>query len=734
MRRRAVGLLVVGLALAGLLAFVGASHAASPDVVAAEPREGDRGHYEGYERTVQPGGEVANRSLEHTSTWTLDGMPMPDGSRGTFPTLVHRHPLPDVDEGSQAAMPSQDGLPRPFDALAVQANREGPSVASSVVRVDVRHHELPGRPTAFSVVNVDQHEEGRFWRVFRLHGFAGGWCAQAPTGSFVGLSPASAREAVEGCLHEVPWGDAETVTLDTGFEEHPEAGLTWVLEAEVTYRAPGGPAEANLLVRTSPAASLPLELRIERVETGPEGPVEHVRHAELTGYERGDEPLPDREAPEPTAVETTRWTREGPQTSWDAGLSFGEARERAREDPRAQGYRDENPEARLNYAQYLLRHADERSTSPQTAANLGHCENERAPQLPSRHGPREVGWYLFYSGESEDMVATVDRVDDRQAPETPVDQPARTGVSRFASSGLGPGLDLPREGPAPRGLLDHLDAVDALQVEGDPYLAVFAPGEEGTTSDPAGEPLMGSVGRFRCAMDPATQTYSATHAGIVFVKGEAAGVYTLRIESLGDGVLAPQDLEDPPAAEVQGDDGLAGTGLSGLAVAATGAVGLVGARALGSLYSRIRNRELLDHEVRSAVHEHVHETPGVRLSELADAIDRHRSTVNYHLERLEEAGFVTSQVTDSGRIVFPADHPLVDAAEALARSRARELVGLVREDPGRHVTSYADELGVSKSYVSRLTGELADAELVDRRREGRTLRLEPGPRAEDLDA
>lgn len=734
--RRWVALAGLGLACLALLAGLGlVAGSQTPDeTVVAEPQLGDRGHYTGFERTVSPDG-VENRTLNHTQVWTLERVWQPDGSHARLATLAYRYPAPDTGgDASNATDPAPLATPRPLaDALA------GPTEGNARVSVDLldrafHHTSLPGPAQAFSIGVLDQHTEDRFWRVFRMTGVSEGWCATAPTGPLVGTTPTEADPAVERCLREVPWGTTEHLEVDTGWQTHPDHGRTWHVDAAITYRTPDGvTANASIELVTSPHLSMPVEQRTAWTEVTHDGAERHVRAVELTGWAQGDGPLPDADPlPMGPRVPIVPWTEDGPREDWDPGLTFAEARDAIAATDTAKRFHAAHPEATLNMAIHLDRHADDRSTPATSAANLGKCESPAAEHLRplAGTGPEEAGWALFYSGDTEDLYGLADRVQDPEAVGLLDDQPPEQAqASRFDSPGLVPGLELPTTGPAMHALREHLDMADRLGAQGDPYVAVLPPSGQGTVDAPDEMPLDGAVGRLRCTLDPATNTYSSQHTGVVFRQGEAAGVYTLEIEAVGEDGLGLTGLSPPPGSDADGGGLADGMAIGGLALAATGALGWAATRVLPSLYTRLTRRELLEHPVREAVYDGVDASPGVSLSELADGIDRHRSTVEYHVRRLDEAGLIEKVVTTSGAVCFPAEHPLADHADVLAKGQAREMIAAVRQTPGGTLTSYADRLDVSKGYVSRLAKDLEAAGLIERHREGRRLLIEPGPRA-----
>lgn len=727
MWRRTACLLLATLGLTCALA--GGVQADGPDVVAAEPLDGDRGAYEGYEAVYTSTGEVLdNRSLDHQRTWTTTRFPLPSGEAVPLATLQHRYPAPEPASSSSATADDRTpSVPSMLEGLRAASEEEGPAASRDVIESDVHHERVPSTPDAFSAATLTQHHEDRFWRIFRLHAIAEGWCAQDPTGAFAGLPAEALADQAEVCMGQAPWGEVREAEVSTAQDPHPEWGHTWRIHAAITYRtAADEPGRADVHVRFAPHLSMALEQTVIRQEPSPEGPSLTVRHAEMVGFERGEGSLASAEIPEQEDIEHVLWTSEGPEDDWDPELSYEQAREAVNRDPRVEAYREDNANARVSYLQFT-RLREEASASEGTLP--GNCD-PIGPSAPGADGSLpEAAWTFQLSGEREDQMAHAERRAVGALDGDRLQRPARVETSRFASPDLAPGLDLPREGPSPSQMFE-IATSPVRDESGHPFVAVLPPGDEGSTSVGEDEPLIGAAGRVHCTVDP-LDTYSYENEGVAVRKGRLAGVFTLRVEAVQDQGTGIAELSSPPASG-DGDEGLPTGGLTGLALAATGVAGWAGTRMLGSLYSRIRDRDLLDHEVRAAVHDAICASPGTCLPEIAEGVDRHRSTVAYHLDRLEEGRLIETRVTSSGRIAFPVDHPLVDAAETLARARARELVSLVRNEPGRALSRYAETLDVSKSYVSRLARDLASEGLLERRREGRCLLLAPGPRARAL--
>lgn len=183
-----------------------------------------------------------------------------------------------------------------------------------------------------------------------------------------------------------------------------------------------------------------------------------------------------------------------------------------------------------------------------------------------------------------------------------------------------------------------------------------------------------------------------------------------------DGFLAPL----PPAAE-----------------AAVTSVAVGGALALAAfaLYSRLGRGELLDHKRRDEVFQLVRNEPGISLSDVAAKTGLGWGTVNYHLDRLERGGFVTSERANGRRAYFPVGAvPKDDRASlgALRQDTTRNVASFVQERPGATQTELAEALGLTASAASKQVSKLESIGLVRREREHKLVRLHPGPNLASL--
>lgn len=177
---------------------------------------------------------------------------------------------------------------------------------------------------------------------------------------------------------------------------------------------------------------------------------------------------------------------------------------------------------------------------------------------------------------------------------------------------------------------------------------------------------------------------------------------------------------------------------------------------IGAGYSRWDASDPLDHETRARILDAVTETPGRSLSSTVAETDAARSTVRYHCRVLEHEELIERRTLNGRLCLFPADDrhgsrdetrnlpmeppgetegpvetqgPSDELAAALANETTRRtLESVLRVEPAS-VADVAEELGVARSTASHHLQRLGDDGLVERRREGRTVRTSLAPQA-----
>jgi DNA-binding MarR family transcriptional regulator len=191
-----------------------------------------------------------------------------------------------------------------------------------------------------------------------------------------------------------------------------------------------------------------------------------------------------------------------------------------------------------------------------------------------------------------------------------------------------------------------------------------------------------------------------------------------RAERLAEAVV-PELVEAAPPA-------LAAAGMLAL-FQALGGCRLLGVGAI-ALYSRLTKSDLLDNSHRDAVYKLIQQTPGIGMTELAQASGVGWGTAVYHLDRLERAGFVTSERAGLHRCYFPVGAVARDARKGIGALKAdttRSIAEFLVARPGATQTELCEALGMSASAASKQVTKLEAAGLVRREREWKSVRLVP---------
>lgn len=142
--------------------------------------------------------------------------------------------------------------------------------------------------------------------------------------------------------------------------------------------------------------------------------------------------------------------------------------------------------------------------------------------------------------------------------------------------------------------------------------------------------------------------------------------------------------------------------------------------------------ETLDQDVRRQIYEHVHEYPGLHLSEIARQTDLTTNHAKYHLRVLEKRDLVTSIRRDGYWRFFPKENGTTITQETVDRGD-KEILSLLRRPVPFKITVYllqegqgyneqfADVAEVSPSTSHYHLEKMEDAGILDKRREGRSV-------------
>jgi DNA-binding transcriptional ArsR family regulator len=148
-------------------------------------------------------------------------------------------------------------------------------------------------------------------------------------------------------------------------------------------------------------------------------------------------------------------------------------------------------------------------------------------------------------------------------------------------------------------------------------------------------------------------------------------------------------------------------------------------------YSRFDDSDPLNSDLRARLYETVAESPGTYLSELAATADVPVSTVRYHVRVLEREGVVETERIRGKRRLFPGNAATGPLDAALNDASTEPILRAVRREEPVSVSGLADSVDRAASTVSYHLARLEDADLVERARDGTSVRvsLTPATRA-----
>jgi DNA-binding MarR family transcriptional regulator len=138
---------------------------------------------------------------------------------------------------------------------------------------------------------------------------------------------------------------------------------------------------------------------------------------------------------------------------------------------------------------------------------------------------------------------------------------------------------------------------------------------------------------------------------------------------------------------------------------------------LAALYSRLAPNQLLDHERRDRILAIVRAQPGIGPQDVGAKLGTSWGVTQYHLDKLEKGGLLTSQRKGHHRCYFvPGAVPREQQGTvALFRvDTTRRVAELIAQKPGLTQTQLCAELGISASAMSKQVARLEGAGVLRR--------------------
>lgn len=201
-------------------------------------------------------------------------------------------------------------------------------------------------------------------------------------------------------------------------------------------------------------------------------------------------------------------------------------------------------------------------------------------------------------------------------------------------------------------------------------------------------------------------------------------------EEQGWGPAVPVRMPEP--AEVGAAVGLATVGAAAYAAFRWRYLGL---GFVMPLYSRLTQDDLLENDTRSHLLDLISEEPGLSMQQLADQTDAGWGTTVYHLQRLEQAGFIKSRKQGHHRRFYTVGEVGQEEVEALGMLRndtPRKIARYLVQDPGCNQKAICEALDISPSLAHKYLKRMEEQQLLTSEREWRSKHYTPDDRLASL--
>jgi predicted transcriptional regulator len=139
--------------------------------------------------------------------------------------------------------------------------------------------------------------------------------------------------------------------------------------------------------------------------------------------------------------------------------------------------------------------------------------------------------------------------------------------------------------------------------------------------------------------------------------------------------------------------------------------------------------------MRREIYQLVCETPGSYFYEIVSALAAPQGTLSWHLRMLEKDGLIKSAKFGGKRLFFPKMLRSESAEKAFAilkNGTAAKVFDHIINNPGCYQTEIAEKIGIHHDTVRHHITRLAEADLIEIIRDGRTVKYFPGELGKEL--
>ncbi len=457
---------------------------------------------------------------------------------------------------------------------------------------------------------------------------------------------------------------------------------------------------------------IPTPIRI--VQTHPDG---RVAQLDLTGFTRGDAPLPepDRGEPLPPLVQAPirAW---GPSTGLEgAGFEAEHAWSLAMGDPEVNAFMGRDAAYVQQSSRTTATSTDIQSTvwsftitDGPSALDVGVVES--MPKAAEGLPPMLREQMTDYDVRVQDSLYWDPDLAPSKA-QLPATAPDVASVAKRWTAHGGEG-DLNAWG-------HRVECVDWVACEHAQY--VVHAGSSQATMYSSENLAAGDTG-----LDSVTDLLSASDEVVVSHTRSAFG---------GAALVVPGTMAmDPDAEALDGAPG-AGPWLSSGVAAGIGAFGILAGMLYAfwpalkaaplALFSRLQKPSLLEHPTRQLIIDAITAQPGIHLNELRRLTGLANGTLRHHVDHLLRNDLLTKRTTEGYTCLFlkSVDRHQLDTAPVLRSKGAQAVLESIRDDPGITGKVVAERLGLSPATVAYHVKRLEGAGAIQTDRVGRQVLL-----------
>jgi len=123
-------------------------------------------------------------------------------------------------------------------------------------------------------------------------------------------------------------------------------------------------------------------------------------------------------------------------------------------------------------------------------------------------------------------------------------------------------------------------------------------------------------------------------------------------------------------------------------------------------------KSALENAKRRKILKIVMRNPGISLKELEELTKMNRSTLRFHLDLLEDEGWVYSVKTGRHRLFFLANNDVINPLTLVKSERKKQIIELLNQNGELTVKEIADKLGISYKTAHRHISQLKSMGIV----------------------